>query len=173
MTGKGDDPPGWQERASAVCGGCGGRCCHEARPPLTTRRVTILLRRGVAEGDIEYAGYSRIRAREDGMCALWEAGRCRVHDVKPETCRAGPFTFDVEGGTVRVFLKHESRCPLVSLLKSDPDMFRAQFRIAVENILSLAGALPPGELATISAIPEPDCDFVAGFPLRPRGRGGP
>jgi len=155
----------FEDTASAVCAGCGARCCHEARPPLSPQRIAVLLRSGVSPGAIEYEGYHRIRAGEDGMCVMCSGGKCRIHAIKPETCRAGPFTFDVEEGTVRIFLKHESLCPLVSLLKKDPEMYEEHFRVATGNILALVRSLPAGELAVISAIPEPDCDLVAEIPL--------
>jgi len=163
----------FEDAASAICACCGARCCREARPPLSPRRIALLLEKGVSPGDIEYAGYYRIRAREDGLCAMCSGGRCRIHGYKPETCRAGPFTFDVEGGTVRVYLKHDSLCPLVPALKADPERYGEQFRAAVGNILALARSLPPDELAVISAIPEPDCDLVAEIPLDPGRHGGP
>jgi len=163
----------FEDAASAICACCGARCCREARPPLSPRRIALLLEKGVCPGDIEYAGYYRIRAREDGLCAMCSGGRCRIHGYKPETCRAGPFTFDVEGGTVRVYLKHDSLCPLVPALKADPERYGEQFRSAVGNILALARSLPPDELAVISAIPEPDCDLVAEIPLDPGRHGGP
>ena len=36
-----------------------------------------------------------------------ETGKCSVHPVKPETCRAGPVTFDINFSTKKVewFLK--------------------------------------------------------------------
>jgi len=85
----------------------------------------------------------------------------------------GRSPFDVEGGTVRVYLKHDSLCPLVPALKADPERYGEQFRAAVGNILALARSLPPDELAVISAIPEPDCDLVAEIPLDPGRHGGP
>jgi len=165
--------PQFENTASAICARCGAKCCHEARPPLSPRRVALLLERGVSPGDIEYAGYHRIRVREDGMCVMCSGGRCRIHDFKPETCRAGPFTFDVEGKTLRVFLKHDFLCPLVPVLKENPEMYREHFQAAVENLLALARSLGPDELDVISAIPEPDCDLVAEIALEPGNPGGP
>lgn len=157
--------PEFEKTASAICARCGAKCCHEARPPLSPMMVAVLLENGVSPADIEYAGYYRIRTQENGMCVMCSGGKCRIHPFKPETCRAGPFTFDVEEGYVRIFLKHDSLCPLVPFLKSDPAMYAEQFRVAAENILSLARSLGPDELAVISAIPEPDCDLVAQIPL--------
>jgi hypothetical protein len=164
--------PQFENTASAICARCGAKCCHEARPPLSPARIALLLENGVSPGDIEHAGYFRIRTREDGMCIMCSGGKCRIHAFKPETCRAGPFTFDVERGRVRIFLKHDSLCPLVPFLKADPVMYAAQFRLAVENILSLARSLAPDELAVISAIPEPDCDLVAEIPFDDGSSGG-
>ncbi|MDH7510306.1 MAG: YkgJ family cysteine cluster protein [Methanolinea sp.] len=165
--------PEFEDTAGAICARCGAKCCHEARPPLSPQRIAILLENGVSPSDIEYAGYHRIRTQKNGMCVMCSGGKCRIHAFKPETCRAGPFTFDVEGETVRIFLKHDSLCPLVPLLKADPVMYDVQFRVAVNNILSLARSLEPDGLAVISAIPEPDCDLVAEIPLVLGNSGGP
>ena len=98
------------EALSRACGNCqlGGGCCFEARPPLTQNRIDILLAKGVSPESIEFAGYKRLKLKRDGFCALFENGMCSVHSIKPETCVAGPFTFDMQGDILQIFLKKES-----------------------------------------------------------------
>ncbi|HPA98307.1 MAG TPA: YkgJ family cysteine cluster protein, partial [Methanothrix sp.] len=88
------------EALSRSCQGCRlqGGCCFEARPPLSRERMDILRRNGVPDEAMEFEGYWRLRARTDGYCALFADGKCSIHSIKPETCVAGPFTFDIKGG---------------------------------------------------------------------------
>jgi len=94
--------------------------------------------------------------------------KCTCHRVKPETCRAGPFTFDVDGNTIRIFLKHASICPIIPLLKGEPGAYRQQYEQAATNIANLVAHLTGEEIAEINKIDEPDTDLVAKIP---RGRG--
>lgn len=151
--------------AEAICAACGGKCCHEAHPPLSPARIAILHGKGVLPSAFERNGYTRMKAGHDGTCIMCRDGRCRIHAVKPETCVAGPFTFDVTGNTLRLFLKRESICPLVPHLKADGDAYQTQFRMAEQNLADLVRSLPLHELDVINAIPEPETDLVAEIPL--------
>ena len=53
---------------------------------------------------------------------MLNGGKCGIHAIKPETCRAGPFTFDVKGDTIEIFLKFEEICPVVRLYQEHPAM---------------------------------------------------
>lgn len=106
-----------------------------------------------------------MKAGHDGTCIMCTDGRCRIHAVKPETCVAGPFTFDVAGNTLRLFLKRESICPLVPYLKADDVAYQTQCRMAEKNLADLVRSLPLHELDVINAIPEPETDLVAEIPL--------
>lgn len=157
----------FEERAGAICAACGGRCCRDANPPVSADRFAALRGLGIGKDDIEYAGYTRLRSRKDGMCVMFSGGRCRIHSAKPETCVAGPFTFEVTDQTLSLFLKRESACPLVKYLKEDPEAYQEQYREAVRRLVRLARSLPRTELDVISRIPEPETDLVAGIPLPP------
>jgi len=159
----------WTERAEAICHACGGACCRDACPPLSTDRIRAILSRGPCAEKFEQNGYRRIRLRDNGLCAMMENGRCTIHEVKPETCRAGPFTFSVTDSTIEIFLKRETICPLVAFIKEDPQTYASEYAKAVTNISDLVAALPEGELRAISAIPEPETDKV-GEVCRPPGR---
>lgn len=161
----------WILRAEAICAACGGHCCTGACPPLSAERIRAILAHGDFAGHIDTAGYRYIRTKENGECAMFEAGKCRIHAVKPETCMAGPFTFSVTDHTIEIFLKNESICPLVGHLLSDATMYTMQYRRAVDHIARLVAALPQNELEVISAIPEPETVLVATIPLADRGDG--
>ena len=147
---------------------CGGHCCDEAHPPVTKSRYDQLVAAGVPAACFESAGYLRLRTHPDGTCILMQDHKCTCHRVKPETCRAGPFTFDVDGNTIRIFLKHASICPIIPLLKGEPGAYRQQYEQAATNIANLVAHLTGEEIAEINKIDEPDTDLVAKIP---RGRG--
>jgi hypothetical protein len=90
--------------------------------------------------------------------------KCTCHEIKPETCRAGPFTFDVEGDTIRIFLKHASICPIVPLLKEESGAYRQQYERAAENIIRLVTGLSDAEIEAINRIDEPETELVAEIP---------
>ncbi len=145
---------------------CGGHCCDNAHPPVTKKSYDQLIAAGVPEPSFERDGYLRLRTRPDGSCILMVDHKCTYHDVKPETCRAGPFTFDVPEDTIRIFLKHEAICPIVQIFREEPEMYRRQYEKAAENILGLVANLTDTEIAAINRIDEPDTDLVAEIPRK-------
>jgi uncharacterized protein len=156
----------WMLRAEAICGSCGGHCCSGACPPLCDERIRIILSHGDFAEQIEKKGYRRVRTKENGECSMFNAGKCRIHAFKPETCMAGPFTFDVTDQTLEIFLKKENICPLIPHLKADREMYEMQYNRALEHIFRLVASLPDDELRIISEIEEPDTELVAIIPLR-------
>ncbi|MDD1705370.1 MAG: YkgJ family cysteine cluster protein [Methanoregula sp.] len=152
-------------KAEAVCHACGGICCNGACPPLSEERIRIILSYGDFHERIEKVGYHRIKGGKDGLCSMLSEGKCAIHAFKPETCIAGPFTFDLTDHSLRIFLKQEKICPLVAVLKANRAMYDLQFGRAVESIAHLVARLLDDELAIISALPEPDTDQVAELPL--------
>ena len=159
----------WLLRAEAVCMACGGRCCDEAHPPVSQERYRALIAAGVPEASFEYGeGYFRLRTHKDSTCILMKDHKCTCHTVKPETCRAGPFTFDVEGDTIRIFLKHASICPVIPLLTEQTAAYHQQYERAAENITRLVAGLPEEEIEAISRIEEPETDLVAVIPRERR-----
>ena len=155
---------------SEVCGNChlNGGCCFEARPPLCQERIDILLQRGVDPEAIEFAGYRRLKLRPDGFCILFKDGGCSIHSFKPETCVAGPFTFDMDGPRLQIFLKEESLCPMVRILKADRKAYDELFDISVKQIVALVEALPAAELEEVLKIEEPETELVAEIDLPER-----
>lgn len=148
---------------SQACNDChlAGGCCFEARPPLSQKRIDILMENGVSPDAVEFAGYKRLRLRQDGFCVLFRDGKCSIHEFKPETCVAGPFTFDINGDMLQIFLKRENICPMVRFLRANRKAYDALFETSVEKIMDLVRAIPPEEMAEILRIEEPETDLVA------------
>jgi Fe-S-cluster containining protein len=156
---------------SQACSCCklSSGCCMEARPPLTKSRADILLANGVSHDDIEFQGYRRLRLKPDGFCVLIRDGKCSLHSVKPETCVAGPFTFDMKGSILQIFLKKPSICPMVEVLKQNNELYQNLFDLSVSKIRDLVIELPAEELAEIVKIEEPDTDLVAEIKMAKSG----
>jgi Fe-S-cluster containining protein len=155
----------WEEIFTEVCDRCGGRCCCEARPPLTKERIDLISGSGVPVDRIDFSGYKKIRTREDGFCMMYQKNRCSIHRIKPETCVAGPFTFDIRNGVLEIYLKKEILCPIVPYLKKDEQAYRRQYAMAIDNITKLVRCLPPDEILEILKIEEPETEKVAEIPL--------
>jgi hypothetical protein len=116
---------------------------------------------GVSADAIEFVGYKRLRLRQDGFCVLFRDGKCSIHDIKPETCVAGPFTFDIEDDMLQIFLKRESICPMVRFLRANRKAYDALFETSEEKIMDLIRSVPEEEMAQILQIDEPQTDLVA------------
>ena len=151
----------WCDKATEVCKKCGGRCCMDAHPPLTDERIRILAENEISDDNIEFVGYKRLKVRTDNMCVMFkENGLCAIHAFKPETCVAGPFTFDVQEGIIEIYLKKETICPLVGVLKQDRKAYDEQYKMAVDKIIRVVAFLPEEELWTVCRIEEPDTEKV-------------
>jgi Fe-S-cluster containining protein len=158
----------WLLRAETICLECGGHCCNEAHPPVSSACYEQLTKAGVSPEMFESVGYNRIKTKENGECILSENGKCRIHSCKPETCRSGPFTFDMNGDMIVIYLKHEQICPVVGLLKEVPDAYRQQYELAVQSITHLVRDLTDDELMRICIIDEPETEKVAEVPRQDR-----
>lgn len=156
--------PDWSIRAGTVCLQCRGRCCTDAHPPLSTHGYHRLISQGIPEDSFEWRGYHAVRTRKDGTCIFYNGNRCSIHSIKPETCRAGPFTFDVKGDVIEIFLKEETICPVVRLLKETPKAYERQFALAKKSITRLVRDLTDEELCAICRIEEPFTEKVADIP---------
>ena len=154
----------WLLCAEEICFHCGGDCCNEAHPPISSSCYTRLTKAGVSPESFENVGYRRLKTRENGECVLSTGGKCTIHAIKPETCRAGPFTFDVKGDVIEIFLKEPKICPIVSLLREVPEAYQQQYERALENISRLVSNLSDDEIAVICKIDEPDTVKVAEIP---------
>lgn len=148
-----------------VCSQCKTICCQDAKPPLTRNRKEAI-RKYLSENKIEIESvfetkdYSHPSTDENLYCRLFnkKTGKCLVHPVKPESCRAGPITFDINFKTKKLefFLKKSSICALAGVLHETPQMFASHFEAAKSEIRKLVEELNADELRAIVKIDEPD-----------------
>src|SRR3990170_9052019 len=141
-------------------------CCIEARPPITSKRKTIANNYLKDKGEtIENAfeeknNYTFPRETDGNHCVFLdkETKKCRVHSVKPETCAAGPITFDinVETGKIEWFLKTEKICPLAGALYGNKEALKNHLDCARKELLKLVHDLDSEALCAILKIEEPD-----------------
>jgi Fe-S-cluster containining protein len=148
-----------------ICSKCLDGCCNGARPPLTKQRKEIICRFLETKGlKIAYpfvdTGYSFPRETSEGYCIFWNKNsrKCQVQPVKPETCVAGPITFDINRRTGKVewWLKKETICPLAGALYRRKGDLNAHVRTARIEILRLIRDLDLSALLAILEIEEPE-----------------
>ena len=147
-----------------VCSQCKLICCQDANPPLTFNRKKMLIEY-VKEQKISvktlFAGeeYSHPSGDAQGICVFYnkETRKCRVHPVKPETCRAGPITFDINLKTRKVefYLKKGEICAFAQVLYENKELLGKHLEAAKLEILRLICELDADALKTILKIPEP------------------
>jgi len=105
------------------------------------------------------------RETDDGYCIFLDkvTGKCRIHPVKPETCVAGPITFDIDAETGKFgwFLKTSKICLLADSLRKDRKSYRKHESSAKHEIRCLVRELDAEALRAILAIEEPDTSKVA------------
>jgi len=147
-----------------VCQDCQVCCCQGARPPLSEDRVEKikdhLKKKGIAVGQpFEKRGYVYLALDEVGFCVFYDkkTKRCKVHEVKPETCVAGPVTFDINCQTKKLewFLKTAEICAFAGKLDRNREQLTELFKIARQQILELINRLDADSLRAILEIEEP------------------
>jgi len=148
-----------------VCGKCRISCCQNARPPITSeRRKTIeafLKRQRLnAENLFEQSAYTFPKEDAEGYCIFYDkkTRRCQIHPVKPETCVAGPITFDVnkKTGMVEWYLKMEKICPLAGAMYKNKAVLERHLESAKREIRRLLRGLDAEALKAILRIEEPE-----------------
>jgi Fe-S-cluster containining protein len=147
-----------------VCSQCKIICCQDAKPPLTEKRKKIIEKylekeKINIEKPFVKENYSYPAVDELVFCRLFnkETGKCLVHPVKPETCRAGPITFDINFSTKKIewFLKKSELCAFAGTLYSDKAAFKNHFEAAKPELTKLIQELSREELWAIVKIDEP------------------
>ena len=147
-----------------VCGKCTIFCCQDAKPPLTENRKKIIkeyLEKQKINVEKPFAkeNYSYPAVDELVFCRLFskETRKCLVHSVKPETCRAGPITFDINFSTKKIewFLKKSEICAFAGVLYNNKAAFKDHFEVAKTELTRLICELNPEELRAIVKIAEP------------------
>lgn len=147
-----------------TCRRCGTNCCRDARPPLTHRRREIieeyLRSQGIpAENLFVQKEYLFPREDAEGYCTFYNkrTRRCQVHPVKPETCVAGPVTFDLNvlNRKIEWYLKMEEICPLAGAMYQEKEGLSRHLHRAKTEIFRLVRELEPVALQAILKIEEP------------------
>jgi Fe-S-cluster containining protein len=149
-----------------VCSTCKDSCCKGARPPITNQRRRIikeyLIVRGIkVENPFTEESYTFPREDAlDGYCIFYDrkTGRCQVHPVKPETCVAGPVTFDVNKNTRKIewYLKTEKICALAGRMFKDELVLQKHLESAKKEVVKLVSELEVKALQAILTREESD-----------------
>ena len=154
-----------QEDFFNICSACKINCCRDARPPITLRREEVIkeyLKR--SKIDIEnpfiHAEYTFPREDIEGYCIFYNktTRKCIIHPVKPETCVAGPITFDInkQTGKIEWYLKMGRICPLAGVMYKNRALLEEHFERARKEVLRLVRELSPEALRTILRREEPE-----------------
>lgn len=160
-----------------VCENCPTSCCIGARPPVTSKRkMTIenyLKATGLAiENAFEEKNvYTFPKETEGNKCIFLDKNtkKCSIHPVKPETCVAGPITFDInlKTGEIEWFLKAEKICPLAGVLYKNKWELQSYLESARRELLKLVNDLDAEALQAILKIEEPDTFKIGEDDLNP------
>jgi hypothetical protein len=148
-----------------VCNRCGGACCRNARPPLTIKRKQITeayLKEQKIPFENPFVQAEYVFPKEDAeeYCIFYDkkTRKCLVHPVKPETCVAGPITFDIniKNRKIEWHLKMEKICPLAGVLYKNKGALKKHLELAKKEILALVSELDSEALKAILKIEEPE-----------------
>lgn len=154
-----------QENFFDVCSQCKGQCCRNARPPTTLKRKNIIeryLKRQKVSIENPFVKEAYVFPKEDAeeYCIFFDkkTAQCLVHSVKPETCVAGPITFDinVHNRKIEWHLKKETICPLAGKLYRNGEILKKHVESAKKEILQLVYELDSEALKAILKIEEPE-----------------
>jgi len=108
----------------------------------------------------EKGSYQSPREAEGDKCCFLDGktGKCLVHTVKPETCVAGPITFDINAHTGKIewYLKTEKICHLAGALFRSKNELERHVDSAKRELLTLVHDLDAEALEAILKIEEPD-----------------
>jgi Fe-S-cluster containining protein len=156
-----------QENFFDVCSHCktNWSCCHETTPPITTKRKetieTYLEKNRIRiKNAFVKEEYVFPRLDSDGYCVFHDkkTRKCLVHSVKPETCVAGPITFDVNTNTGKIewFIKMEKICPLAGRVYRNGPVLKKHVESAKREIFRLVKELDSQDLKAILKKDEPE-----------------
>ena len=163
-----------------ICCNCKGTCCQDAKPPLTEGRKKIIMeyleKQNIhIENPFLHEHYSYPAVVKLGFCVFYDksASKCLVHPVKPETCQAGPVTFDInrQTGKVEWYLKKSTICAFAGTLYSNSASFKRHFEVAKAELLRLICELDAEALQVILEIEEPQT-FKVGEDSLPKEAAG-
>jgi hypothetical protein len=147
-----------------VCSECKSICCQDAKPPVSESRKKIIKeflqkQKVNVETPFTKENYSYPSVNETLLCKFnsKETKKCIVHSVKPETCRAGPITFDIDFKTKKVgyFLKKSEICAYAGELYKSKSAYLYHYEVAKKEIMRLIMELDASELRALMKIEEP------------------
>ncbi len=147
-----------------VCAECKINCCQDAKPPLSGNRKKMIKeymtkQKINVEKPFTKEAYSYPSVEKNLFCRFnsEETRKCIVHSVKPETCRAGPITFDINFKTKKVewFLKKSEICAYAGELYKNKTAFNEHFEVARKEIMQLIKELDADELRALTKVEEP------------------
>jgi Fe-S-cluster containining protein len=150
-----------------VCSKCetSYSCCHETTPPVTSERRKIIeaylkAEKMPIEDPFEETDYVFPRLDADGYCVFHDkkTRKCLVHSAKPETCVAGPITFDInmKTGKIEWFVKMDKICQLAGVVHRDRELLQNHLESAKKEILRLVKELDSEALWAILRKDEPE-----------------
>jgi hypothetical protein len=162
-----------------VCSNCrtSYSCCNDTTPPITIERRKIveayLKENGISiDNPFQRTKYVFPRLTADGYCVFHDkkTKKCVIHTVKPETCVAGPVTFDinVKTGKIEWFVKMERICKLSGAMYQDKQLLRKHLENAKRELLRLVTQLGIEELKAILSREEPETFKVEEDDLEPQ-----
>jgi Fe-S-cluster containining protein len=140
-------------------------CCNSTTPPITSERRRIIEaylkeNRIQVSQPFDETEYVFPRIRQDGYCVFHDetTRKCLVHPVKPETCVAGPITFDINVRNQKIewFIKMEKICQLAGAVFEDKESLKKHVESAKKEILRLVEELDPEALQSILQKAEPE-----------------
>jgi len=154
-----------QDNFFDICGRCEIHCCRNARPPITSKRIKIIEaylkeQKIPIENTFVQSSYTFPKEDAEGYCIFYDkkTRKCLVHPVKPETCVAGPMTFDINIKSQKIewYLKMEKICPLAGKMHRNKVALGAHLESAKKEILRLVCELDSEALKVILKIEEPE-----------------
>lgn len=156
-----------QEEFFDTCSQCktSWSCCHETTPPVTDKRRQIIeaflrMNNVQIKNPFVKTEYVFPKLNKDGYCIFHDkkTRKCLVHNVKPETCVAGPITFNINSRTGKIewFIKMEKICPLAGRVYEDKAMLQMHLGSAKKEISRLVKELDSEALCAILKKDDPE-----------------
>jgi Fe-S-cluster containining protein len=133
-------------------------CCNDTTPPITRQRKKVIEaylkeKRIAVSEPFERTAYTFPRLNANMYCVFQnpQTRKCIVHSVKPETCVAGPITFDinVKTGKIEWYVKMDTLCQLAGIVYRNKTLLEEHLKSAKREILRLVMELDPGDLKAI------------------------
>ena len=148
-----------------ICETCNILCCQNVKPPITSNRKVMITNFTGSPNYFETDQYTYPKQDKDGFCVFFDkqTRKCRIQRVKPETCVAGPVTFDInhKTGKVEWYLKRGKICPLAGFLYFHKDLLQEHLRHAKKELLNLIKEISPKELKVLMEIEEKEIFKIA------------